>query len=248
MIETTDYHSSQIILDPVAGLEHRRQHAVLTEGEDGPKLVEMRDLIQWFAYRLDSGHEGHVENHTLAVVLRSIADTYYPHMGDLALYLAEEAEEEGVVFALPKVDAPIGEIDPQFLNLEEGFAVLEDSFSETSIGDQERHPMLLENSTDTLDFAFPERAVVTHGIAGIRVSKIDFLSYCSGGRVYHDAYRPLTEVLADYQSQCADEKDAYEQRMKDKYGPDCFDESRTSAPLNSEHANAILEELAGLTC
>lgn len=247
MITTTDDHMSQFILDPVTGLEHRRQHAVSIEGVSDAMLFEMRELLQWVAYRLDVGNEGRVENHLLAVTLRSISDTYYPHNEDFATYLAEELEEGGESVNVPKIDPPHCRFDLRLLDLEDGFAVLRDSFSELLAGDEVPHPVLLANSNDTLDFAFPERAVSTHGVKGLRLSKMDFMNYLLSARVYHDAYRSLDVVLADYQAMSAEMQSAYEQRLKDKYGPDCFDAPKEVAPLSAIDVSAVLEELAGLT-
>ena len=249
MIKVTAEHSSQYIKDPVSGLSHRRQHAVDIDGVGCGLLFDMRDLLQGVAYRLDTGREGYIENHILAVALRSLSETYYPYNDDFATYISEEFQANGETIVVPNVDLPFRLVDTRLLGLEDGYAVLRASFEEQLIGEQARYPTLLTNSMDTLDFAFPERAISTHGIKGLRISKIDFLSWFRDQGVLENAYRPLKEVVEEYNVAFSQRRTAYEQRMTDRYGHHCFGDTvgSRSSQLTASEASSVLEELAGLT-
>ena len=249
MITVTAEHSSQYIKDPVSGISHRRQHAVDIDGVGFGLLFDMRDLLQGVAYRLDTGREGYIENHILAVALRSLSDTYYPYNDDFVTYLAEELEANGEIIVVPNIDVPFPLVDTRLLGLEDGYAVLRASFEEQLIDGEAAHPLLLTNSMDTIDFVLPERALSTHGIKGLRISKIDFLNWFGDQSFLENAYRPLKEVVKDYNTLCSERRTAYERRMTDKYGHECFVDAvgPRSSRLTDSQASSVLEELAGLT-
>lgn len=135
--------------------------------------ISMRDLIQWTAYRLDCD-EG---NHRTAVILRAIAEQYYPNCDDQADWVIEELQDRGVEVDCDFDEAPPPAADRRLLGLVEGFAICTETFDEPLWEGQAPTPALARNASNYLDFEFPEEALERFGIRGIRVYALDLIHW-----------------------------------------------------------------------
>ncbi len=166
-----------------SGDSYPRQ-VVIDLGRPGMRYgIEMRDLIHWTAYRLDTGSQGLITNHRTAAVLRNIAEEFYPYIDDEAGYLAEEIEDAGGECDTDFEDPTVPSVDRRLLGLEDGMAKVDYTFVETLLGDQEPHPILQHNAATTIDFEFPSAAVQKFGIRGIRVCVLDLVGWLTEGAI-----------------------------------------------------------------
>lgn len=166
----------QWIVSPRGGDEYPRQVVIDLGLIDGRYCLEMRDLIHWTAYRLDTGGGGAI-NHRTAVLLRSIAEQFYPYGEDEADYIIEDLREEGCVDDLEYEDPATPPVDPRLLGLTDGMVHVSETFDEVLWSDQAPHPILRRNAAETVDFLFPTVVAEAFGIKGIRVCVLDLLSW-----------------------------------------------------------------------
>ena len=241
MISVTENYASQWAVVAGVGEEYRLQQSVSIEGLKGEFPFSMRSLLHFAAYRLDTGFEDYVENHELAVLLRSLCDRYYPHREDDAA--APKKHDIGS----SSLSIPL--VDPRRLNLRDGLAVIEDTFTEPLSSGQSRRPALVANSELTLDFLVPKAAFATHGIKGLRISALELLNWLQSDlRLRHNAHRRQEEYVSDFTADVEAIHLAREQRLLEKYGADALrnTEAPASAALGA-NAEKMLSELAGLT-
>lgn len=168
----------QFITNDYGQPDYPRQ-VVVDLGRPGLRYgIEMRDLILWTAYRLDTGSNGEVNNHRAAGTLRHIAEALYPHIDDEA---DDMANELGIELDLADVRLQPLRFDIRLLGLVDDMVFVGTSFAEMLWNDQNRHPMLAANAANTLDFEFPPAAFEVTGIRGIRVAVNDLINWLLAG-------------------------------------------------------------------
>jgi hypothetical protein len=176
-------HSPAQWITAPSGNRYPRQ-VTIDLGRPGMRYgIEMRDLIHWVAYRLDTGPEGSIINHRAAVLLRGIADHSYPYIADEADYVAEELQDAGVEVDIEVTEATVQRVDARLLCLEDGLVCLGDTFEEELWTGQPPDPVLQHNAKLTIDVPFPEGTKEKFGIRGIRVCVLDLVCWLKEGAI-----------------------------------------------------------------
>jgi hypothetical protein len=115
------------------------------------------------------------------VLLRSIAEMFYPYREDEADYFVEDLEAEGFDVAFDFADLPIPRFDVRLLGLIDGMVCVTDTFDEVLWSDEEPHAVLTHNAARVVDFVFPEQVLELTGIRGIRIHELDLVCWLKEG-------------------------------------------------------------------
>lgn len=218
--------------------------------------LSVRELVHWFAYRLDTADNDYITNHRLAVLLRAIAEHFYPFLDDETELLVENLQDSGCTddlsFELP--NAP--DIDVRLLNLIDGFVVCDDAFVEALWGDEERTPALVRGEQNYLDVVFPPVVFDWFGIRGLRVHTLDLINLISSAinrteMAYQDQEAWLDMLELAKHRNAANHDFRFDAYLRARHGDGRVDdlrnpESRERGTVSPEEQDTILEELKSL--
>lgn len=190
---------SQYERDPVTGLEHARQRTVKFAEHKTPILFEVRDLLVHLSAALASGSEWTAACHNLSVVLRSIADTYYPITGSLTdddAELFDDQPPEDEECDVGPVDSPAdqpkvqpfvrSDFEVPALARHEDYALSAELIWERI----DRGDRLYAPAEHVLRLDFPDRARESHGVSGLLISHTEILHWLHASHV-REEFRKL---------------------------------------------------------
>ena len=229
---------------------HPRQ-VVVDFGRHGLRYsMSMHELIHWTAYRLDSAHDDYIANHRVAVVLREIADDFYPPFEDGGDCIAEDLIEDGSTedfsFSMPLAPA----VDHRLLDLVDGHVFVQGTFGEMLWGDQEPTAVLDRNQKTTLDFPFPEVAKARYGVLGIRLHTLDLIHWLQTSvdlreMAFQDEELWLDAFDLSHRRACLNDEHRREARTRALHG-DAIVDRVDETPTSMEEADVVLAELDAL--
>jgi hypothetical protein len=214
----------------------------------------MRQLIHWAAYRLDTGPEDYIINHRAAVVLRSIAEEFYPYNEDEADHIIEELQDAGCTenfkFKEPRCPA----VDVRLLDLHDGFLCVDCCIDETSPENEGLNPVFVSTSHNTVDFPFPAAAIERYGVAGLRLCVLDLIQWLRDDAQlqimsYEDESKWLDELEEAHRKRKEVNDTEFFRRMCIRFGDDweeVLSQPETSASSSEADAEMILRELEDL--
>lgn len=232
------------------GTSHPRQ-AVVDFGRPGMRYsVSMRELIHRTAFHLDACDDDDIINHRAAVVLRQIAEEYYPPLSDTGDLIAEELLEIDPASDFAFVVPPAPRVDARLFDLIEGYICASSTFGEVLWSDEEPTPSLSRNSRKTLDFPFPKSAVERFGISGIRMMQLDLIHWLRssidlGEMAFENEELWLDALDLSHRRSQLNYEHRRAANLCARYG-DAKMERDDHAEPNASNADAILRELGGL--
>ncbi|WP_449396780.1 hypothetical protein [Devosia riboflavina] len=212
--------------------------------------ISMRDLIQWRAYRLDSD-DG---NHRAAILLRAVADHFYPIRDDQADWIIEDLEDRGIPIDHDFDDVSPPAVDLRLLGLVDGLVSDTETFDEVLWEGQEPTPALVRSAANYLDFMFPDEAFNLYGIRGIRIYVLELIHWFQSSIDLREMAHQDEEAWLDAWELSSDRHSANDRyravvRLRARHGDDAVNgrsQPSSRGTTDPTEQDAVLAELAGL--
>ena len=244
---------TQWIKNPYAVTEHPRQINVDLGRPSACFMLSIRQLIHWTAYRFDTGFDDGDVNHHQAMILRAIAEDFYPSRSNVAEYICGEFVEDRSLETLQPANLNVSDVDVRLLELSDGLAVCHHTFAEAVWSDQQPTPALARNAQNYFDVQFPPQAFEKYGVKGLRLYTLDVIHFIKSSidleeMSYQGQEAWLDALDLSRDRQLANQKFRLDADGRAKYGDHGVDWSFSgpSATTSPEEADSILQELDGL--